>query len=182
MTRFILLSLLLLLSACSSVPVAIKKAPEPDLQLMQVSNKTAQHKMNRVRWGGQLINVENDELGATLQLAEFPLNSYGRPITTKKSQGRFLVHSKEFVDPYIYKPGTLITVAGIIASEEKVQVDKKQLRLPVIEATQLYRWTESAYQRSAEYERWPYHYDHFGYGLYYPGWRSSFRYHRGFYW
>ena len=77
---------MLMLSACSSVPVAIKNAPDPDPQLAKVASNVMTYQGQQVRWGGQIIKVENSDQGATLQIAQFPLNSYGKPLSDKDSQ------------------------------------------------------------------------------------------------
>ncbi len=172
--------LMLLLSACSNLPMAIKEAPNPDWQLSQVAVQAEQHKGDAIRWGGQVVKVENDDNGSTIHVAQFPLNSFGRPDTDGVSQGRFLIHSVRFIDPYIYKDGTLITVAGIVDKKETVTIDKKTMALPVVTATQLYRWSKADYPRDPHY---PYYYDPFAFGPYYgPGLRPSWRYYNGLYW
>lgn len=174
--------MLLMLSACSNVPVAIKDAPNPDLQLAQVSDDAVNQKGQRVRWGGQIVKVENNDEGAFLHIAQFPLNSFGRPITSDDSDGRFLAYNKTFVDPYIYKKGTSVTVAGVINNTSTIKVDQKIMTVPVVQVTDLYRWTVSHYDRDPYWRGYPYYYDHFGYGVSYPYWRSRWHYGRGYYW
>lgn len=174
--------MLLLLTACSHVPVEIKDPPSPDLQLAQY-NKQAdkQHGIN-VRWGGQVVKIENDKNGSTLHIAQFPLNGFGRPNINKDSDGRFLAHSSEFIDPYIYKVGTRVTVYGAIKAERKVNIDKKTLNLPLIEISDIYRWIITEQRAEPYWQGYPYYYDRFGYGVSYPHWRSHWHYGRGFYW
>jgi outer membrane lipoprotein len=172
--------LMLFLAGCSNVPVAIKQAPQPDWQLAQISGKAESHQGEPVRWGGQVVKVENDENGATLHIVQFPLNSYARPNSDSRSQGRFLATSSAFIDPYIYKSGTLVTVAGDIAGQETINIDKKSMTVPVIRIREVYRW-----QPKRDY-RDPYWYDpyynRFGYGFSYPHWRSRWYYDHGYYW
>ncbi|MCX4187511.1 Slp family lipoprotein [Methylophaga sp. OBS4] len=171
--------LLMLTAACSTVPESIKNAPEPDIQLTQVFNQASNYQGGKVRWGGQVVKVENDDEGAIIHIAQFPLNSYGRPITDKDSAGRFLARSQVFVDPYIYKRGTLVTVAGHVSSERTVTIDKKQLNLPLVSITEIYRWTVAQYRDPYYGYGHPYYYDSFGYGRYYYPYRH---YHHGYYW
>lgn len=172
---------LLLLAGCSNVPVAIKTAPQPDWQLSQISGKAASHQGEAVRWGGQIVKVDNDDSGSLLHIAQFPLGSYGRPDNSEDSDGRFLARTADFIDPYIYKSGTLVTVAGHIAAEKNVTVDQKTMTIPVISINQIYRWTPRQYARDRYYDH-PYYYDRFGYGMYYPHWRSHWFYRHGYYW
>ena len=181
--RSLLALVVLLLTACSNVPVAIKNAPDPDLQLTQITGNISSYQGQFVRWGGQVIKVDNNDDGAIIEVAQFPLNSYGRPEISKDSEGRFLARTEAFVDPYIFKAGTLLTVAGIVTAGQNVTIDRKTLSLPIVKIKELYRWSASAYRRTPDYwYGYPYYHDYFGYGLHYPGWGSSWRYYHGMYW
>lgn len=173
----------LFLAGCSTVPVAIKEAPKPDWQLAEVGQQVSQHQGEAIRWGGQVIKVENNDEGSLLHIVQFPLNSFGRPNSDQKSQGRFLALSNDFVDPYIYKSGTLVTVAGRLADQRSISVDKKTMTVPMVQVGTLYRWAPAQqYYRAPYWSGYPYYYDRFGYGLSYPHWRSHWYYGRGYYW
>lgn len=174
--------MLLILTACSNVPVAIKNAPSPDLQLAQLSGKVSAHQGEKVRWGGQIVKVENTDNGSTLHIAQFPLNSFGRPNIEADSDGRFLAQTNEFIDPYIYKEDTRVTVTGLISKQDTITVDKKTMTVPVVQISDIYRWTVSSYEDDPYWRGYPYYYDHFGYGVSYPRSRSHWHYGRGFYW
>lgn len=182
MKALLSLCLLLLLAGCSNVPVAIKKAPQPDWQLSQISGKAASHQGEAVRWGGQIVKIDNKDSGSVLHIAQFPLGSYGRPDNSEDSEGRFLARSSEFIDPAIYQSGTLVTVAGQVVAEKTVTVDQKTMTIPVVSIKQIYRWTPRQYVRDPYRYDHPYYYDRFGYGLSYPYWRSRWYYGRGYYW
>jgi outer membrane lipoprotein len=172
----------LFLVGCSNVPVAIKEAPQPDWQLGQVSQQPAQHQGEAIRWGGQIVKVENSDAGSLLHVVQFPLNSYGRPDIDRRSQGRFLAQTSQFIDPYIYKSGTLITVAGTVSGDKTITIDKKTMTIPVVTIGETYRWMSQRYNDDRYWHGYPYYYDRFGYGLSYPHWRSRWYYGRGYYW
>lgn len=172
----------LLLTACSNVPVAIKNAPEPDWQLSQLQGKADSHRGDAVRWGGQIVKVENAAEGSTLNIVQFPLNSFGKPVNSRDSQGRFLATTTDFIDPYIFKSGTLVTVAGQVSSEQSITIDQKTIRVPVVTINAVYRWSKQSYQRDPYWYGYPYYYDRFGYGVSYPHWRSYWYYRQGYYW
>ncbi|WP_438969693.1 Slp family lipoprotein [Methylophaga sp.] len=181
--RILIPLMLLLLSACSNLPVAIKEAPNPDLQLAQFKEGNAtNHQGEKVRWGGQIVKVENNDSGSTLHIAELPLNSFGRPISERDSRGRFLAQTKDFVDPHIYESGTRITVAGLIADTGTIKVDQKTMTVPIVKIISMHRWVESSFQRDPYWRAYPYYYNHFGYGLSYPHWRTHWHYRNGYYW
>lgn len=175
MVKQVIVILSVFLSACSSLPVAIKTPPEQDVQLKQVASHVTEYIGKRVRWGGQVVDVDNNDTHSTLHIVQFPLNSFGRPIVTKSSQGRFLGQSSQFFDPTVYKKGTLITVAGSIDSEAVRKVDEKSLTLPVITITESHIWSNR--QRYDNYYgeiAYPYYFRYGYYRSYYYPYRYPY--------
>jgi hypothetical protein len=111
--NWLLLTLSILLSACSSLPVALQKAPAVDVQLTDVIKNISSYRNMPVRWGGTVIEVENEEHLTNIQLLYFPLNGDGSLRLNAPNQGRFAIQSPEFLDPALYVKGSEITVAGI---------------------------------------------------------------------
>ncbi len=140
MRALIIVSLAVLITACSSAPATIQHAPGADLQLKQVSPDIEAHIGEAVRWGGKIIEVKNEQNYSRIQLVQFPLNRYGRPVESSESQGRFVVKSSEFLDPAIFTIGSMLTVYGNISDKTPLQVDQKTLTLPVIDIIDSQRW------------------------------------------
>lgn len=128
------------LIACSSLPKTIQNPPSDDLQLENVAVQAADYVNNPIRWGGKIITANNDNGQSILQIVQFPLNSFGRPVVGKDSQGRFLIQSEQFLDPEVYNPGRLATFTGIIHSEQQRLIDKKALNLPVVQMAVSHLW------------------------------------------
>lgn len=147
---------LFLLSACSTLPPAIKNPPAVDISYRQASAGIAQYQGASARWGGVVIDVLNEQNYSLLQVMAYPLNGNGRPDLDKAHEGRFYVKSPEFLDPAIYAKDREVTAAGTLNGDKELTVGKKTLRLPLIEAHTIHLWPE--------YERPPYYY----YNGYYP--------------
>ncbi|AFJ03554.1 Starvation lipoprotein Slp-like protein [Methylophaga frappieri] len=175
------------ISACSSVPKTIQSAPSGDVQLTQVLQAKSDNAGKTVRWGGEIIKVENKNDASLIQITQYPLNHYGRPITSKKSLGRFLARTPEFFDPVVYKAGTLITFSGKTTAETQTRkVDEKQLLMPVIDITDSYRWQPRYYgQRHSDFYGDPFFspYNSFYYNRWYGNhWYGSRFGYRYYYW
>ena len=157
-----LLSLCLLLNGCSNLPVSIKNPPLFDISYTQAIQNIANYKNAPVRWGGVIIDVENEQNFSLVQVLYYPLNSGGRPQTDKQNEGRFLIKRPEFLDPAVYTKNTQITVAGTLAGDLERMIGKKTMRLPLITATAMHLWPVYVYDH---------YYDSFGYGYspYYGG-------------
>lgn len=168
----------LLLQACSSLPVAIKDAPVPDIKYAEAISSIDSYRNYRVRWGGTIIQVDNEENLSRLQILYYPLDSFGRPQTGEQTEGRFVLETTEFYDPAVYRRNAQITAAGLLKGSTILKVGNKTLTVPVIEIQQVHLWPE----RTRSDYRYDYGYG-FGYGPYpwgfYP--YGYYRYYPRFY-
>lgn len=161
--KYILAIACLILQACSNLPPAIQDPPAFDLSYQEALNNSAKHKNAPVRWGGTIVEIENEPGYSALQVLLYPLGSYGRPDLDEANQGRFVVKNPEFLDPAVYKKDTVITVAGILEGVAERKIGNRTLILPLVLATHIHLWQEVDY--------YPYYggYGGFGYGPgYYP--------------
>jgi outer membrane lipoprotein len=156
MKRYLLLSFLLL-SACSTLPVAIKNPPLHDISYTEATTqKITNFKDAPVRWGGTIVEVENEQNFTLVQVLYYPLDSDGEPKIDKSHQGRFVFKTPKFLDPAVYTANAKITVAGTLADDVESTVGRKVLRVPLILATTIYLWPV--------YDYYSYH-DGIGYGF-----------------
>lgn len=164
----LLICLLMVLSACSNVPKNIKSPPASDVQLNQVLANKQSTEGKPVRWGGEIVAIENTDDVSMIQVVQFPLNHYGKPITDRNSLGRFIARSNAFFDPLVYKKGSLITFFGTATTETaQRQIDEKQVMLPIVDVTDSYRWQAYTPRPSTVYYD-PFFYPH--HSFYYNRW------------
>ncbi|MCL5975061.1 MAG: Slp family lipoprotein [Gammaproteobacteria bacterium] len=177
LSGFVMANLLLvLLSGCSNVPKQISTAPVDDIQLNEIKGQVDSFSAQQVRWGGEVVSVENNNDSSIIQVVQYPLNHYGKPITNQPSDGRFLAKTTEFIDPVVYKEGTILTFTGTLNGEAVRMVDKKELSMPVINVSTMYKW-----QPYRTVQRDPF-YDPFYYNGFYPyhGYYNRYWYHPRF--
>jgi outer membrane lipoprotein len=169
-----LLTICLMLNACTSLPPAIKDPPPSDISYNQAMQNIAGYKNAPVRWGGLIIDVENEQNSTIVQVLYYPLDSDGKPRTDELNEGRFLFKTPEFLDPAVYAKNMEITVAGTLIGEAERMIGKKTMRLPLISATTIYRWPIYVYDNR---------YDGFGYGYGYNPYYGGYPYYWGnYYW
>ncbi len=163
----------LLLNACSNLPPAIKNPPLYDISYTQAIQQITGYKYAMVRWGGVIINVENEQDFSLVEVLYYPLDNKGRPQTDQSHEGRFLIKSPEFLDPVVYSKNTEITVAGTLIGDIERTIGNKELRLPLVSATTIHLWPVYVYDNYYDY------YGGFGYDYYYGGYPY---YWMGYYW
>jgi outer membrane lipoprotein len=172
--KWYLLLICLLLNACSTLPVAIKNPPLHDISYVEVTQKTANYKDAPVRWGGIIVDVENEQNFSLVQVLYYPLDSEGEPETDRQNAGRFVFKSSEFLDPAVYTKNAKITVAGTLTGDIERTIGKKVMRLPLISASTIYLWPVYEYDSR---------YDGFGYGYGYNPYYGGYPYYWGnYYW
>jgi len=152
-----------------NLPPAIKNAPEVNISYSQALKSAGSSKEAPVRWGGKIIDVQNEQTYSLVQIMYYPLNYYGRPKLAEPNEGRFAVKSPDFLDPAIYTKDAEITVAGTLKGDVEQIIGKKTLKIPLILSKVIHLWPEI--ERNNAY----YGYGGFGYG--YP-----FYYGYPYYW
>ena len=159
----------LLLVACTSLPPAIKQAPAVQIGYDQVNRAIDQYQGTPVRWGGVIIDVENEENSSLVQVVFYPLDFSGRPQLHKTGEGRFVIKSAEFVDPAVYVKDKEITAAGVISGKIERTVGKRIIHVPLVTTSAIYLWPTDYYD-SRQYGPYPY----YGYPGYAPFYRGGF--------
>jgi len=150
----------LLLGACTSLPQAMKDARVVDISYAQASQNIDSYKDAPVRWGGVIIDVENEENISLVQALFYPLNYLGRPKLDGPHGKFFVIKSTEFLDPVIYTKNKEITVVGTLNGGIERTVGKKVIQVPLLLSTATHLWTEYYHKD---------YYDYGGYGGRYVG-------------
>jgi outer membrane lipoprotein len=90
--------------------------------------------------GGRIVEIANDPPFSNMIVLQFPLDANHQPRINDPSEGRFLVRSEPFLDPAVYSPGTVISVAGTVAGKEVRPVGGYSYVYPVIVPTRIWKW------------------------------------------
>jgi len=176
-----LLNTLLLASCTSQVPVKISEEPPDNPLLNEVRDNAADFQSRQVRWGGEILDIDNREIATVLSVLARPLSKDGKPRSTDNSLGRFIARIPVFIDPKVYTSGRDVTVRGTLAGTETRQVGEYPYAYPVVKATDWYLWPETVqYPRDYYYPRWwyydPWFYDPWYRYPYYP-YSHHYRHH-----
>jgi outer membrane lipoprotein len=164
---FLLLFLLILFSGCAHViSKDLRTKSDPSLTLSQARQNPNATKGKWVVWGGEIVETVNQKDGTTqIEVFQKPLGWRGEPKDTSTSEGRFLILADKYLDPYIFRMGKKITVAGDIIGEKIKPLGEMDYRYPIVSSKQIYLWPEYYYR----YRPYPYYYyDPWGWG--YPFW------------
>jgi outer membrane lipoprotein len=133
---------LLFLGACTSMPPVIKDFSAVDIPYQLISQDINSYQDAPIRWGGKIINVENETDISLVQVLFYPLDRNGYPQTNEVSEGRFAIETSDFLDPAIFTVETIITVVGTVKGEIDRIVGKKNIRIPLVSAEAMHLWRE----------------------------------------
>jgi outer membrane lipoprotein len=170
--RTIALLLALALAGCASeVPRPIREAPAGNILLAQTLKNPEQHRGAAVRWGGAISSVENRRDETWIEIVERSLDADGQPRDTDKSAGRFLARVQGFLDPAIFAPKRLVTVAGALEGVSTRTIGEHPYTYPVVRADSTHLWPVPTKMEH------PYYYPPYWYDPWYP-WGYPYPYHR----
>ena len=164
---FLLLFFFILLTGCAHViSKDLRASADPSLTFRQVHQNSNTYKGKFVVWGGEIIETVNQKDGTTqIEILQRPLGWRGEPKETQVSEGRFLILADQYLDPYVYRKGREITVAGEILGEKIKSLGEMDYRYPLLSSKQIYLWPEYYYYPYPYYD-----YDPWWYHSYYPRW------------
>jgi len=165
-----------LFGACTSLPQAMKNVHVVDLTYSQASQNIDSHKDTPVRWGGVIIDVENEEDFSLVQALYYPLDYSGRPQLDKSNGGRFIIKTTEFLDPVVYAKDKEITAVGALNGKIERMVGKKTIQIPLIQSSGIHLWPKRQ-DNNYGYGRYgPYYHGFYGYPyLFRGGWGRYYR-------
>jgi len=144
---------------------------DPSLTLSQVRQNPDTFKGKLVVWGGEIIEtVAQKDATTQIEVYQRPLGWRGEPRETYPSEGRFLVLYDKYLDPYLFRNGKKITVAGEIIGEKIKPLGGSRFSNNKISRKQIYLRPEYYYYS------YPYYYYDPWWGYPYWGWGIGFRY------
>lgn len=175
MKSFAWLVLISLLTACASKPpVDVRHVPEPDVSLAAVLANPQDFVGSEVRWGGEIVSVENRADVTWVEIIGRELSKDVRPRVNGASEGRFIASFTGFADPEVYKQGYLLTVVGRLAPPVSRPIGEYPYTFPRVNVSGSHLWKIVP----AEYPSSPWRYDP---GWYDPGWYGPGLFHPGHY-
>jgi outer membrane lipoprotein len=161
---FLLIVFLFLTGCAHVISKDLRIKAQPPLTFKEAFQNPDAYRGRTVIWGGDIVKTINQKDGTTLiEVFQRPLGWKEEPKVGPASGGRFLVLAEKYLDPYIFRKGRKITVAGEILGVQIRPLGEMDYRYPLLSSLQIYLWSE--YYDSPG----PYYYPYYDYpGPYYP--------------
>ena len=90
--------------------------------------------------GGKILEANVSSTLSQLTVLQLALGNNGRPVNVDQSHGRFIVESKQFLDPAIYQKGMLLTLVGKLKGSEVRVIGGFDYVYPLLEPIEIKLW------------------------------------------
>jgi len=144
--QLLVLACISVLASCAAPPlstdqVSVQLTPE------QIQGQPESAK-GTVIWGGVIVSSVNLADRTQLEVLAYPLDRYQRPATSRKSLGRFLLQSPDYIETTNYAPGREITTIGTLQGLTKGEVGEASYDYPTVTINDVHLWkTGDSYDR-----------------------------------
>ena len=169
MQRLQTISIMILAStltlSCSVISHDVRSEADPPVPFQTLVRDADQFLGRTVILGGYILETKNLESETVLKVLQTPLRFGEDPDFKKRSQGRFMVYHKGFLDPEVYSKDQAITVAGRVIGTAEEKIGDEQIQYLEIENREIYLWSNYT-NRPLYYYPWPYR----SRGTFYPYW------------
>lgn len=136
--------------------VAITGCVTPPLNTDQVSVKLTPEEVKErpesakgtVIWGGVIVSSVNLADRTQFEVLAYPLDGYQRPATSRKSLGRFLLQSPDYIETQNYAPGRELTAIGTLQGVTKGEIGEASYDYPTVTINDVHLWhTDNSHER-----------------------------------
>ena len=141
--------------ATSPFPEELTRSVDPALTLAELRSNAAAHLGARVILGGEILATLPKPGETEIEILSRPLTAGDVPERSDRTNGRFLVRTREFLDPAVYAPGRRLTVLGAVAGREERRLGDLPYAYPVISAERIKLWPREAPWVGGEYPPLP---------------------------
>jgi outer membrane lipoprotein len=164
------LSMLLLQVSCAVISPQLRKEAEPPVPFKTLLTEADRYKGRIVILAGYILETRNLESETIIRVLQAPLRSGEEPDLRDRSQGRFKIYHKGFLDPEVYAKDRAITVAGEVIGADYEEIGAERIQYLKLIDREIYLWPEYE-TRPRLYPPWPYPYYWNRYPYYpYPYW------------
>ncbi len=90
--------------------------------------------------GGKIIETKTSSSLSELIVLHLALDSSDRPVNLDQSEGRYIVQTKQILDPEIYKKDMLFTVVGTLKGSKVLPIGDLDYTYPLVDLIEIKLW------------------------------------------
>ncbi len=124
-------------------PSEITDRVDRKISFSALQKDPGRYKGKWVMFAGVIVSSMIEKDGSTyIEVVQKPADSFGEPLRTDESGGRFIAVSKQFLDPAVYQ-GRVITVVGEVVGDSVRPLGGMAYRYPLLAVEALHLWEPS---------------------------------------
>ena len=97
--------------------------------------------------GGRVIETKTSSSLSELFVLQLALDPRDRPVNPDQSEGRFIVQTKQFLDPAVYQKDMLLTVVGTLKGSKVDSIGGFEYIYPLVELIEIKLWPKGMQTR-----------------------------------
>lgn len=95
-----------------------------------------------VMLGGRIIETKTSSSLSELFVLQLALDARSRPVNPDQSEGRFIIQTKQLLDPAVYQKEMLLTVVGTLKGTKVLSIGGFEYTYPILELIEIKLWTK----------------------------------------
>lgn len=128
-----------LLGACThAFPDSVKNRAEKDISFTTVIQDPSRFIGSVFMWGGSVAGELEAPQGKYIEITQHPVDLNAKVETTKVTSGKFIVFLMNSEYESKLRPGTVVSVAGLVIGSREIQRDGRSYDCPVVEPLMIY--------------------------------------------
>jgi len=141
--------------ASSPFPQELTRSADRSLTMAELRTNPGAHVGARVILGGDILTTVPKPGETEIEVLSRPLVGGDAPAFDDRTNGRFLVRTRNFLDPAVYARGRRITVLGTVAGSEERRVGELPFVYPVIDSERIKLWPPQTPWVGGDYPPYP---------------------------
>lgn len=144
-------------SGCATAPFPeeLTRSVDRSLTLTLIRANPTAHAGARVILGGEIVAATPRPGETEIEVLSRRLEGGDVPERSDRTDGRFLVRAREFLDPAVYARGRRLSVLGTVAGSVERLVGELPYTYPIVTAEQIKLWPKEMSWVGGEYPPLP---------------------------
>lgn len=141
MNRILILLLALITSGCThAISQQGREGVNNNMDYATVKANPGAHTGETILLGGVIVGLEVEQKGSTIEVYRWKLDRWGEPYEIDEDSGRFLAETDRWLDPAVYTPGRLVSMAATVSGQVTRLLGQIDYNYPVFRIKESHVW------------------------------------------
>ena len=137
---FVIFFILLMMGCAAGISKQVRSKVTYTGSFSALQKTPDAYKGEVVMLGGRIIEAKASSPLSELTVLQLAIGTSDRPENYDKSEGRFIVQSKQLLDPAIYEKDMLVTVVGTLKGSKVLPIGDLKYTYPIVEPIEIKLW------------------------------------------